>query len=70
MMEIDWGYGVVATGAAAGPVGEGAVGEGQSSAVPGDSRPNKRQRREEEGGAGEAFCMGLLIRGCMCCVAV
>jgi hypothetical protein len=53
-MEIDGADGVAASGLAAGTVGDGAVEDGQSSAVPGDSRPNKRQRREEEGRAGEA----------------
>jgi hypothetical protein len=52
-MDMDGADGVAASGLAAGTVGDGAVEDGQSSAVPGDSRPNKRQRREEEGGAGE-----------------
>ena len=70
---MDGADGVAASGLAAGSVGDGAVEDGQSSAVPGDSRPNKRQRREEEGGAGEELrrrrttgdCM--LLAGCITC---
>ena len=36
---------------------DGADGAVESSAQHGDSRPKKRQRREEEGGAGEASGM-------------
>ena len=55
-MDIDGANSVpAASGLAAGSVGDGAVEDGQSSAAHGDSRPKKRQRREEEGGAGEAL---------------
>ena len=57
-MEIDGADGIEATGLAAGSVGDGAV---EASAQHGDSRPKKRQRREEEGGAGEA----LSVRCCL-----
>ena len=53
-MDIDGADGVEATDLAAGSVGDGAV---EASAQHGDSRPKKRQRREEEGEAGEALGM-------------
>jgi hypothetical protein len=54
-MDIDGADGVAASGLAAGTVGDGVFEDGQSSAVPGDSRANKRRRREEEEEAGEAL---------------
>ena len=55
-MDIDGANSVpAASGLTAGSVGDGAVEDGQSSAVFGDSGPNKRQRREEEEAAGEAL---------------
>jgi hypothetical protein len=47
-MDIDGADGVAASGLAAGTVGDGAVEDGQSSAVPGDSRANKRRTEEGE----------------------
>ena len=68
-MDIDEANSVAASGLAAGSVGDDAVEDGQSSAAHGDSRPKKRQRREEEEGAGEAVQRLFFLRDCMCMVA-